>query len=168
MENDKMDHFETSKLSRARFEELRTSDKLPSPSNVALQVMEQLQQDNTSIAEIAEVLQGDPALSGRLLELANSALFYPKYPVVTIQDAVTTVGLRTIQQLLLSISIVSRHRSGVCEGFDYELFWSQSLAMAVAAEVCCESRFQLSPAEAFTLGLLARIGQLAAVSVYPE
>ena len=168
MDDSLTDHFETSRLTRERFEELRASDKLPTPSNVALQVMEQVQQDNTCIADIAEVLRGDPALSGRLLDLANSALYYPKNPVVTIQDAVTTVGLRNIQQLVLGISIISQHRTGGCELFDYKLFWSQSLAMAVAAEVCCEKRFRLAPAEAFTVGLIARIGQLALATVYAD
>jgi len=168
MDDTRIDHFETSKLTRARYSELRASDRLPTPSNVALQVMEQVQQDNTCIADIAEVLQGDPALSGRLLELANSALYYPKTPVVTIQDAVQTVGLRNIQQLVLGISIISQHRSGGCELFDYKLFWSQSLAMAVAGEVCCEKRFRMAPAEAFTVGLIARIGQLALATVYAD
>src|SRR5262249_30570709 len=49
-----------------------------------------------------------------------------------------------------------------------ERFWSGSLARAVAAQYIARVSRLGDPAEAFTLGLLARVGSLALASVHPE
>ena len=48
-------------------------DRLPSPSGVALAIMDLWQDERTTIQQLAQLVQTDPALCGRLLKLANSA-----------------------------------------------------------------------------------------------
>jgi hypothetical protein len=61
-------------LSRAtRFDELKATSQLPSPTGVALAILRLAESERTTVQEIAHVLQSDPALSGRILKLANSA-----------------------------------------------------------------------------------------------
>jgi len=50
-----------------RFDELKTTGKLPSPSGVALAIIELCRKDGVSIEEIAHAVRADPALSGRII-----------------------------------------------------------------------------------------------------
>src|SRR5690606_9795716 len=64
-------------------------------------------------------------------------------------------------------SLLSNYRKGACEGFDYGRFWSSSLLMALSMQALVQ-RVRVVPAdEAFSLGLLARVGELALATLYP-
>ncbi len=53
--------------------ELTASGRLPSPTGVALQILELSRDPDSSTEDMAMVLQGDPALAGQVLKYANSA-----------------------------------------------------------------------------------------------
>ncbi len=151
-----------------RVDELKATDRLPSPTGVALAVLRLTQSNDTSAQEIAQVLQSDPALTGRLLKYANSAHVGAGRPVVAVLDAVVRLGLRTVRQLALGFSLFSDYRTGPCDGFDYHDFWSRSLARAIAIQSITHRGKAILPEEAFTCGLLAQIGRLALATVHPE
>lgn len=147
-------------------EQLRRTGQLPSPKGVALSVMRLAHREDVTMEEIAEVVETDPALTGRLLRLANSAL-YAARPVVAVRDAIVRLGLRTVSQVTLGFSLVDQYQKGPCEAFGYQEFWSQSLLMAVAARELGHSSGVGSGEELFACGLLAQIGRLALATAYP-
>src|SRR5262245_29659819 len=149
-----------------QFEELKNSGKLPTPSGVGLRILVLTRSDNCSLDEVARVIQADPALTGRILKLANSALSAGLQPATQVRDAGVRLGLRTVCSVALGFSLISGNRSGRCNAIDYDGYWSWSLASAVAAEHLSRDLHTGVPGEAFTLGLLARIGRLALASVH--
>jgi len=151
----------------SRFDELKTSGKLPSPSGVALAIIELCRKDGVSIDEIAHAVRADPALSGRLIKFANAAVHGPRRPVVAVPDAVRLVGINTVRQLVLGFSLLGQYSSGPCKAFDYQRFWSRSLAAAIAASGLCMRVRGAPPDEAFTCGLLSAVGTLALATIYP-
>jgi two-component system cell cycle response regulator len=157
-----------STLSPIRFDELKAANQLPSPTGVALAILRLAESETTTAQEIAHVLQADPALSGRLLKIANSAYSGRPRAVGSIGDAVKHLGVRMVRDVALSFSLISQHTRGGCQRFDYGTFWSHSLAMAVAAQATAQHTGKIVPAEAFTWGLLARVGRLALASIYPD
>ena len=146
--------------------ELRTSGRLPSPKGVALAVMRLARRDDVTMEEIAEVVQTDPAITGRLIRLANSAL-HPGRPVAAVRDAIVRLGLRTVGQVTLGFSLVDQYREGPCAAFDYQRFWSRSLLMALAARELGACLHLKAVEELFACGLLANIGSLALATAYP-
>jgi len=151
-----------------RFDELKTSGKLPSPSGVALAIIELCRRDGVSIDEIAHAVRADPALSGRLIKFANAAAHGPRRPVVAVPDAVRLVGINMVRQLVLGFSLLGQYSSGPCKAFDYQRFWSRSLAVAIAASALCMRVRGAPPDEAFTCGLLSAVGTLALATIYPS
>ncbi|NOT31461.1 MAG: diguanylate cyclase [Planctomycetes bacterium] len=149
-----------------QFEELKSSGKLPSPSGVGLRILVLTRSEECSLDEVVKTIQADPALSGRILKLANSALSGGVKPATTVREAGVRLGLRTVCSVALGFSLISGNRTGRCAAFDYEAYWSWSLANAVAAERLSRELRLGSSGEAFTLGLLARIGRLALASVH--
>jgi len=150
-----------------RIVEQATGD-LPSPTGIALKILQLAQRNDTSVKDIAKVTKSDPALSGRLLKFVNSPHVGLSRPVVSIEAAVSMLGIRVVRQLALGISVLSNSRVGPCENFDYALFWSESLATAFAAKCLCEKNKILPADEAFVLGLLCQIGVLGLANIYPE
>lgn len=151
-----------------RFDELKATGQLPSPTGVAMQILRMADSERTTTAEISRILQADPALAGRILKLANSSCFGRTRPVTSVREAVTHLGTRMVRNVALGFSLVSQYGQGACQAFDYGTFWSRALAMGVAAQAGAYFSGQIAPSEAFTCGLLSTVGRLALASLYPE
>ena len=152
---------------REQFEELKHTGQLPSPSGVGLRILVLTQDVDCSLDEIVSVIQADPALTGRIIKLATSVQLAGHHQISTVKDAAIRLGLRTVSNVALGFTLISGNRSGRCEGFDYDRYWSRSLAGAVAAQLISRELGLSTPADAFTCALLARIGTLALASVHP-
>jgi two-component system cell cycle response regulator len=151
-----------------QFDELKLTGNLPSPTGVGLAILQLTRDDNYSMGDVTRVIQSDPALTGRILKLSNTASFAAANPITTVAQAAMRVGARSVRNLALGFTLVSGNRSGRCDGFDYERYWSQSLAVAVMAQGLAEHCGGVSPADAFTCGLLSDIGSLALASIHSE
>ena len=150
------------------FEELKLHGEMPSPSGVGMRVLEITRQDGFSTSELADTIRADAALTGRILKLANSAGRAAAEPVTTVSEAIMRLGASSVRDLALAFSLVQGTRSGDTRGFDYDLYWGQSLARAV----CCQEVSRLlgagKPEETYICGLLSDIGQLALASVHRQ
>ena len=154
----------------SKFEQFKASGELPSPKGVALAIMQLTQRDDVSMSDLARVLKTDPAFVGRLIKAANSvnALGYGRRPVVSVQDALMVLGAPAVRTLALSFSLLSDYAQGKCGRFDYRDYWSQSLATAIAMQIVTARTRAAAPEETFSVGLLARIGELALATLYPD
>ena len=139
--------------------------KLPSPHGVAIAILEACQRDSTGIADIAELVAGDPALSGRLLQLANAADLGGG--VTSIHQAVGRLGMDATKNLALGFSVLDQHSNGRCSHFPYKKFWTQSLLMAHVMRELASAVYMGSADELFTCALLARIGCLGLATAFP-
>lgn len=150
-----------------KLQELKAMGDLPSPKGAALAVMRLTRKDGVSIAELARTVQTDPALVGRLIKAANSSQLGAHRPVAAVQDALILLGIPTVRYLSMSFSLLSGYRQGQCANFDYRRFWSHSLACAVAAQALAAQVRAAPPDEAFCVGLLSRVGELALATAFP-
>lgn len=148
-------------------EQLRLSGQLPSPQGVALAIMDICRRDDATIEAIARIVQVDPALSSRLIHLANAAATAGGRPVASVPDAIQRLGMVTVRQVAVCFSLMDQYHTGPCKAFDYDRFWSHSLLMAVAMQALGAFGRLGSPDELFACGLLARIGYLALATVHP-
>ena len=147
--------------------ELTASGRLPSPTGVALTILELSRDPDSSTEDMTQVLKGDPALAGQILKYANSAESGSRTEITNLNDALVRLGMSATRQLCLGFSVLSSARSGPCPTFDYQHYWTHSLGMAVSSQAISKRLRSVSPDEAFTCGLLSGIGQLALASVYP-
>jgi diguanylate cyclase (GGDEF)-like protein len=150
-----------------RIEDIRSSGQLPSPKGVALAIMEICQREDASLSEVARIVQTDPALSGRLLQLANSASQSGR-AVVSINEAVMRLGMSVVRMHAMGFSLVDQYAKGPCRKFDYQGFWSHSLLMAVACQELGSVVRVGTSEDLFACGLLAQIGKLSLATIYPD
>jgi len=149
-----------------QFEELKSSGDLPSPTGVGMRILELTRTDDYSADDMAEAIMSDPSLTGRILQLANSASVAGTEEVTTVTGAIMRLGGSTVRSLALAFSLVSEREAGACRPFDYERYWSLSLARAVAAQALALTGDLARPEEAYISGLLAEVGMLALASVH--
>ena len=147
-------------------ESLKINGQLPSPKGVALAILEICQRDDATTADIARVVQTDPALSGRLIRQANW-LGQRGRSIASVTEAIHHMGLVAVRNLALGFSLVDQNLHGQCEGFDYQRFWSHSLLMGLAMKRFGELGHGGAPDELFSCGLMARIGILGLATAYP-
>jgi len=151
----------------SKAEQLRMAGQLPSPKGVALAIMQLCRREDATLSELERIVQTDPALSGRLLRQANAALNGGR-AVASIHDAVLRLGINAVRQLAMGFSLVDQYAQGPCRAFDYPAFWSHCLLMAVASQELGKIVPIASPDDLFACGLLARVGELALATIYPE
>lgn len=150
-----------------KFEKLKASGNLPSPKGVALAIMRLTQKEDASMAELARIIKSDPAFVGRLIKAANSVNANPGRPVVSVQEALVVLGMPAVRNLALGFSLLSQYKHGACKGFDYPKYWSSCLACGIALQALTVTTRVAQAEEAFSVGLLARVGELALATLYP-
>jgi len=150
------------------FLQLLETNRLPTPSRTALDVMRLCQSESVSLNEISERIQTDPALSAELIKYANSAFMSTGIQVASVQKATVKLGIRTVVNLALGFSLISHNKEGKCQSFNYPEFWSKSLTMALAAKSIAGYVKTFNPEELFICGLLAHMGELAFATLFPK
>lgn len=150
------------------FEKLKASTVLPSPVGVALEISRLADAEDTTIPQMAALVERDSAIASRLLKLVNSPAMGVSRRVASVSAAVSLIGLRTVKMTALGFSLLSNNRTGRCEAFDYDGYWSQCLGRAVAARYLASSLRVFAPDEVFTCGLLSKVGQLALAAAFPK
>jgi diguanylate cyclase (GGDEF)-like protein len=141
--------------------QLANLSKLPSLPTAAVQLMSMFSDPDARIPEIVEVIQADPALAGKVLKAANSSRSGMERQVGDLHRAVVLLGKKTVMALALGFSLSEASMSSGLHARLFSDFWFQSLVRAVSASVISERFPDIDPGEAFTIGLLARIGRLA-------
>jgi diguanylate cyclase (GGDEF)-like protein len=154
-------------MASRRFEELKHMGQLPSRAGVGLRILQLVQREDFALDELVALVQVDPALTGKLLRVANSPLMGSMARIANVRDAAIRLGTQVVVNLALGFSIISHERHGRCQQFDYDRFWSLSLVQAVAAQALGRATGLPSPTHTFTCALLVRVGQLALASTYP-
>jgi HD-like signal output (HDOD) protein len=123
--------------------------------------------DNPAIAteDIARQLGADPALSAKLLRLANSAYYHVSRSIGTVEDAVLMLGFVTVRTLVISSGLVSGFKA--VPGLNLPQFWRYSLHSAVSARWIAKQTGDNQDL-AFTIGMMHAIGQLVIHAAMPE
>ena len=150
------------------FEQLKIAGKLPSARGVALKVSRLCQSETVPLAELARIIQGDPALAGKIIKLANANNPRKFRPIGSINiDTLLLVGVHSIRQVVFGFALVGAFRKGESRQFDFDRYWSLSVAMGSVAQTVA-SLTPLAPAgELFICGLLSRVGTLCLATGCP-
>lgn len=114
--------------------------------------------------ELLRLLVLDPALAASVLRLANSAAYRGIREVTQLDSAVTRVGQAALRGLVLAESVRALAlRVGDARSVSREV-WRRQLACAAIAE-CAAPRIGLKPDDAFLIGLLHDVGDLALLRI---
>lgn len=133
-------------------------DRLPPLPSTYRRLLQVASNPDTSIREIAEIVESDPVMTLKVLQLVNSAFFGLMRRVPTVAGALSLLGLELLKSLLLAAHVMSAFEKVEVEGFSAERFQLYSMRVARLAHRFAGSR-RLED-EALTSGILHDIGEL--------
>lgn len=139
---------------------LRELKGLPTLPHIYEAVSRLVTDPSTSAAKIAHALQGDPPICARVLGLVNSPFYGFSRKVSTITHAVALIGFRTLQNVVLSASIIDLFKSKDAGAFDLDSFWKHSIAVACTSRLLARSAGLADAESHFVIGLLHDVGKL--------
>jgi HD-like signal output (HDOD) protein len=135
--------------------------------SIALELMKLTRQPGVSLVEVRKLLERDPLLAGKVLQLAQSALYSRGAPVRSLHDAISLLGLRTLADLFLQT--VLSMRVFRADGYDGPMatLMQHSMLTAHIARLAC--RMTALPDEyAFMCGLLHDAGMAAGLLIFAD
>lgn len=132
---------------------------LPSPPAIAVQILNAVQQEDSSMHELARIISADPALTGKMLSIANSGFYSLPNEVTSVERALSVLGTNVIKNIALSFVIASELRGDKQSSFNFDYFWRRSVTAAVAAELLT-TVLGVKNEDIFVTGLLHDIGVL--------
>lgn len=136
---------------------------IPTLPETVVRLREALEDPDVSASTIASVAATDPPIAAEVLRLANSAVYAPREPVSSIDQAVGMLGIRTVEGLVLQASL-SRQFEQLEESslFDPKELWVHSILTGLVATQLRQMAVggnELFRADPYTCGLLHDIGK---------
>ena len=144
---------------------------LPTPPIVFHQIQKVINDPKVSAAQIAKILQEDPAMSVKVLKLTNSAFYGLQREIESVKQAVVIVGLEAIKNLVLSASVLDMFKGKNIDQEFQDKFWRHSLAVGFCARLLSrmgKARGMIDPDASFSGGLLHDIGKVILCCFLPK
>lgn len=134
---------------------------LPSMPQILLRFLQLSSDEQSSMAELSALVGQDPALSARVLTVANSPALRNGVESKTLLQCLVKLGTR-LARTLASCLVVQKVFSPAVDDQQYDLtgFWGHSLRVAEVARALATEINYPDPEEAYLSGLLHDIGQL--------
>ncbi len=138
---------------------------LPTLPEVALKVRDTLEDDNSSMIDVAKVITNDAALSARLIQISNSPLLRANRQIETVEAAVTRMGSNMVRNLITSIAMEQMFQA-TSDATDKRLraVWENSTQIAAIASALSIPHPGLQTDQALLAGLVHDIGTLPILS----
>lgn len=144
-------------------------ESIPALPGTVLRLLHSLEDDESSVSELAEIISHDPTLTARVLRVANSAYYGFSGQVSSLPKAVVLIGVRMLRSIGLSIPAVHglTHR-GVDSPVSLEGLWIHSLAVATAMQHLARSLGMRGCEHLFVVGMLHDIGKVLMAELFPN
>lgn len=132
--------------------------ELPVLSDSTSRVLALSQDPDAEPRELSELIQRDPALAGHVLRIANSAAYAAREPIVSLQQAISRLGMKTLADI--AIAAAMNTKVFAVKGHDHEmraLRTHSALAAVWTREVARLRRRNVEAA--FLTGLMHDVGK---------
>ncbi|KMQ52426.1 metal dependent phosphohydrolase [Chitinispirillum alkaliphilum] len=138
-------------------------NELPTLPEVVLRIQAMINDDDSNVKMLARIIEQDPALTSKILRIANSSFYSSSQRITSIPLAITRIGFNEVGHIALAITVVKKF-SGNSNILDYRQFWRHSLTSAfLNSTIAKVSELDFSNEERqalFLSGLLHDIGIL--------
>lgn len=130
--------------------------------NIILKLITEIDDPDSEMKDMQVIINKDPALTAKILKLANSAYYGHTREIDTLSQALVTIGLRALKDLVVAERLLTTFFGDACKGYNLKRgeLWSHSISTAIAAELIIEHIDHRSAEKYFIAGLLHDIGKI--------
>jgi putative nucleotidyltransferase with HDIG domain len=138
-------------------------ESIPTLESSRMRLFNVLQEEESSIEGIEQVISSDPAMVAKVIKLANSSFYRHAEKHVGIQQALRTIGLDMVKCIVLSMAVMETFGS---QTPSMKKLWRHSYAVAYVSGLLGNSKAEKECL--FTGGLLHDIGRMVLICKTPE
>lgn len=134
--------------------------EIPSLPTVAIKLREAMKKE-IGIDEAVKIIQLDPVIAAKMIEVANCPLYVAPIPVKSCFEAVKRIGLNPTRNLVISLSLKNIFK-GQSELIKKQLddLWKDCVHLSSLSHVLASISKQACPEEALLAGLVCDIGAI--------
>ena len=150
-------------------EMVRTNPNLPPLPEILFGLQKIIDDPDCEVEDVYRLIKMDPVLSGRLITLANSALFGTgKDETQNLEDAVVRLGMKQVMDLVYALELPKTFKKS--KAFDQIEFWKHSMAVAfIKRSLAKKVLSNLDDLESsFLAGLMHDVGILVLDNILPQ
>ncbi len=138
---------------------------IPSPSPILGRLLDALHDPYLDAEKFETLVNKDPALSAKILNIANSAYYGLSAQISTIERAIVVIGIDEVKNICLTVLLSAMFsRSKIHPAFDMGRFWKHSLFVALAVKDMAGKFNITEPETGYVLGLLHDVGRIASAT----
>lgn len=151
------------------YRQLTAALELPINPHIRSRLAPLLAGESENTLRLADLVQMDPVLSWKIMQVANSSFYRRSVPIATVPHAMITVGIKNIQTVLTELISLKHQRKPFGGSKDVaQSFWRHSILVARIA-VLLRDVLRLSiSADIYLAGLFHDIGILALDIIEPK
>lgn len=143
-------------------------EELPTLPSIVYELSQVINNPMSSTHDVEKIMANDLSLTAKVLRLVNSAYYAIPGGVTSLGRAIGYIGFDTINQLVLSTSILKALEIKSSADFDMKEFWKHSVGVGIAAETIAKFLHHPAPADLFTCGLVHDMGKVAIYALNPD
>ncbi len=132
--------------------------ELPLLSHVIWEVMELSAEDDVNASRLSDLIHRDVSLAGHILRVANSPAFMPRYPITSLKQAVSRLGMTQLSEIAFCVALRGKVFHLPRYKDELQHLWNHATQTAFFAKTIAV-RCHQNPEEAFLCGLLHDIGK---------
>lgn len=146
------------------------TQSLPSLPQLYTAVMKEIRDPRGSIRKVGELISRDIAMTGKVLQIVNSAYFGLPREVSDPAQAVTLLGFENVRAMILVAHVFSRLDDASLDRVYLERLWEHSIAVSAQAKhiACAEAVDEHTRDHAMIAGLLHDTGRLILAICFPD
>ncbi len=138
---------------------VRRIDEISTLPQVAFRVMEVANDPDSGAADLKDVMEGDAALSARVLRCVNSSAYATRTRITNLQQAIAYLGLKQIRNLAMTASVSELFKKDEAIGpYRRSELWKHLVSVGICARLIALRRKLRDFEDAFLAGLLHDVG----------
>jgi HD-like signal output (HDOD) protein len=138
---------------------------LPVFPSIAIRLLEMLQDPDASLQQIESLIRQDPAITQRVLRVANSPYYAGHAQSRNLSDAIVRLGMRQLGNII----VIASTGQLFDERDPYiKILWDHAVATGLAASLLMKEISKSQTDDAFLGGMLHDVGQVIIYSHYPD
>ncbi|MFO0746452.1 MAG: HDOD domain-containing protein [Myxococcota bacterium] len=131
---------------------------LPLLGESVQRVLSAASDENADARSLADIIKRDQAFAGHILRVSNSPMYASSSPIVSLQQAVSRLGMKQVREVALLISMQTRVFDVAGFAAELKALFRHAVAAALFAQEIARSR-RKNVEEAFLSGLLHDVGK---------